>query len=91
MCVVCVCVSLTHLQQDPHWYKARRADGIEGMVPFNYVIERKPGGAGQHRNHSNSPDMALASSSRDRNAVMGQRGVVRLHTMPYVRPGKLIN
>eukprot|EP00731_Ephydatia_muelleri_P016536 Em0009g960a len=26
--------------KDPNWYKARRADGLEGMIPFNYVQEK---------------------------------------------------
>ena len=27
--------------QDPNWYKARRADGLEGMIPANFVMEVK--------------------------------------------------
>ena len=23
--------------QDPNWYKARNKDGLEGMIPYNYV------------------------------------------------------
>ena len=26
--------------KDPSWYKARREDGLEGMIPFNYVQEK---------------------------------------------------
>lgn len=26
--------------QDPNWYKAKKADGKEGMIPANYVRER---------------------------------------------------
>ena len=25
--------------QDPNWYKARREDGLEGMVPANFLME----------------------------------------------------
>ena len=30
--------------QDPNWYKARREDGLEGMLPANFVKEssKKP-------------------------------------------------
>ena len=30
--------------RDPNWYKARRYDGLEGMIPYNYVQEKKKGG-----------------------------------------------
>ena len=30
--------------RDPNWYKARRYDGLEGMIPYNYVQEKKRGG-----------------------------------------------
>ena len=26
--------------QDPNWYKAKRADGLEGMIPANFVFPR---------------------------------------------------
>lgn len=26
--------------QDPNWYKAKRADGLEGMIPANFVFAR---------------------------------------------------
>ena len=25
--------------QEPNWYKARREDGLEGMLPANFVME----------------------------------------------------
>ena len=28
--------------QDPNWYKARREDGLEGMVPSNFLQEIQP-------------------------------------------------
>ena len=28
--------------QDPNWYKARREDGLEGMVPANFLQEAQP-------------------------------------------------
>ena len=27
--------------KDPNWYKARRSDGLEGMIPYNYVQKKK--------------------------------------------------
>ena len=67
--------------KDPHWYKARRTDGVEGMIPFNYVSEQK---SNQRTNCRDSPDIpsVLGTPNRDENAVIGQRGVVKLHTMP---------
>lgn len=33
--------------KDPNWYKARRSDGLEGMIPYNYVQKKKnPTGGG---------------------------------------------
>lgn len=26
--------------QDPNWYKAKRSDGLEGMIPANFVFPR---------------------------------------------------
>ena len=30
---------LISIIQDPNWYKARRGDGLEGMLPANFVME----------------------------------------------------
>ena len=38
--VVSVSVLIPNLQ-DPNWYKARREDGLEGMLPANFVMEVK--------------------------------------------------
>ncbi len=27
--------------KDPNWYKARRLDGLEGMIPYNYVQRKQ--------------------------------------------------
>ena len=35
---VCTYVLIPN-SQDPNWYKARRKNGLEGMVPANYVME----------------------------------------------------
>ena len=31
--------------QDPNWYKAKRADGLEGMIPANFVRDNSDGPA----------------------------------------------
>ena len=30
--------------KDPNWYKARRLDGLEGMIPYNYVQKKQNSG-----------------------------------------------
>lgn len=46
------------------------------MIPFNYVIENT---------HKDSPNHTHTGTvNKDKNAVIGQRGVVKLHTMPLV-------
>lgn len=28
--------------KDPNWYKAKRYDGLEGMIPYNYIARKSP-------------------------------------------------
>ena len=37
----CVVSVLIPNLQDSNWYKARRKDGLEGMLPANFVMEVK--------------------------------------------------
>jgi c-src tyrosine kinase len=73
------------VSKDRNWYKARRYDGLEGMIPFNYVMEKSPDASVVHRSHSPPPPIDAKSDSlkRDDSAVIEKRGIVKLHTMPW--------
>lgn len=66
------------VSKDPNWYKARHSNGTEGMIPYNYVMEKSNS---SHR--SNPSPVPPTPCSRDESAVMERRGVVKLHTMPW--------
>ena len=76
--------------KDPNWYKARRDDGLEGMIPFNYVQEKTPVGGlpplpPQPRPAQPAPSVPAADVMRpaDNDAAMNlSRGAVQLKTMP---------
>lgn len=59
------------LIQDPNWYKARRNDGREGMIPFNYVVLQS---------ESKSGGMVVAPPKEPKSAAI--KGEVKLQTMP---------
>ena len=42
MLYIVVTLILVRPVQDPNWYKARREDGLEGMVPANFLQEAQP-------------------------------------------------
>ena len=58
--------------KDPNWYKARRSDGLEGMIPSNYVQEKR-------RVVEQPPPPA---ATRTPGAVNQPRGAVKLRSMP---------
>lgn len=60
--------------KDPNWYKARREDGLEGMIPFNYVQETSKhhpssaatsssSGSGGHGGHGTASSSSSAAAS----------------------------
>ena len=77
---------LVFLFKDPNWYKARRYDGLEGMIPFNYVMEKTDAATSLRVTGNSSPGPPLSSRGdsmkRENSGVIEKRGIVRLHTMP---------
>ena len=78
--------------RDPNWYKARRYDGLEGMIPYNYVQEKKRGGDLPPPGPAPAPmrpGAAMAAMPEVR-AGGGEkndhhlRRAVKLHSMPWV-------
>ena len=71
--------------QDPNWYKAKRADGREGMIPFNYVQKKENvsnnfvGDKAGRRKDFDPPSPGPPTRDKD---VMEKRRAVKLHTMP---------
>lgn len=62
--------------KDPNWYKARRFDGLEGMIPFNYVQPKKsPTG-------EPLPPAVTASPTKVPSAFVSQKTAVKLQSMP---------
>ncbi len=72
-------LTIISASKDPNWYKARRADGLEGMIPFNYVQAKKsPSG-------EPLPSSGTASSpTKVPSAVVSQKTAVKLQSMPWV-------
>ena len=80
--------------RDPNWYKARRYDGLEGMIPYNYVQEKKRGGESQPLPPpgpapATTRSSAMAMSNRGGAVGVGGakndhhlRRAVKLHSMP---------
>jgi c-src tyrosine kinase len=77
--------------RDPNWYKARRYDGLEGMIPYNYVQEKKRGGDLPPPGPAPAPmrpGAAMAAMAEVR-AGGGEkndhhlRRAVKLHSMPW--------
>ena len=64
--------------QDPNWYKARQFDGLEGVIPFNYVTEYND----THSSGIKIPPIVPDSIGHHHNAAKETRGAVKLHTMP---------
>lgn len=64
--------------QDPNWYKARRSDGLEGMIPYNYVVEKTD----DHSILSMPPVRPDAKVPEVISGGSGNKGAVKLHTMP---------
>lgn len=60
--------------KDPNWYKARRSDGLEGMIPYNYV---------QKKSDASAPPPPPPSSRPSAAAVHHTRGAVTLQSMPW--------
>lgn len=59
-----------YMIKDPNWYKARRNDGREGMIPFNYVIVHQD---------SKTTSIVTPPQKEPKNATKGE---VKLQTMP---------
>ena len=68
--------------KDPNWYKARREDGLEGMIPFNYVQEKVSAGtpAPPPPQRPVQPSPPTADNDAAMNHVA--KGAVQLKTMP---------
>ena len=67
--------------KDPNWYKARRYDGLEGMIPYNYVQQKKD------VDNQPLPPPAQPPSNPKGAAAAGNRSehlrkAVKLHSMP---------
>ena len=61
--------------KDPNWYKARRSDGLEGMIPYNYVQRKSDASPGV-------PPVPPSSTRPQAGAVLHQKGAVTLQSMP---------
>lgn len=61
--------------KDPNWYKARRSDGLDGMIPYNYVQRKSD-------TSSTNPPAPPSSARPQAGAVLQQKGSVTLHSMP---------
>lgn len=73
--------------KDPNWYKARRYDGLEGMIPFNYVQAKKsPTGEPMHPEMPHLPTpippATVGSPTKVASAVVSQKTAVKLKSMP---------
>ena len=79
--------------RDPNWFKARRYDGLEGMIPFNYVQEKKrgwekqplpPPGSAPAPTRSGAMPMSVRGGGGGGGGKNDQylRRAVKLHSMP---------
>jgi c-src tyrosine kinase len=85
-------LTIIHPTKDPNWYKARRQDGMEGIIPFNYVTKYKQEDVVNPppvlpTNFMAPPTTHNASSSYPNDKSL-PKGAVKLHTMPWFH-GKL--
>jgi len=71
--------------KDPNWYKARRADGLEGMIPYNYVQKKKqqPSTSGTSSSASATSQGSGASKGGATNTQQPKLAV-KLQQMPQV-------
>lgn len=67
--------------KDPNWYKARRYDGLEGMIPFNYVQEKRKT-AHTPPPLPSLPPLPSSAHKQVAGPVSHQRQAVKLHSMP---------
>ena len=65
--------------KDPNWYKAKRYDNLEGMIPYNYVEEMSTGDASSS---TASVTASSATNTEPRQAVTGIRQAVKIQSMP---------
>lgn len=77
-------LTIISASKDPNWFKARRYDGLEGMIPFNYVQAKKSPGGDPPSSHASS----LGSPTKQASAVVSQKTAVKLQSMPWFH-GKL--
>ena len=75
--------------KDPNWYKAKRYDGLEGMIPFNYVqrvedalASKAPPVTVTSNSASSTTHASPVASHKTAAAVDGPRQAVKLQSMP---------
>ena len=66
--------------KDPNWYKAKRADGQEGMIPYNYVKAVESSSSGPPPLPPTS--LPPPPSEPKQQEAKEVKGAVKLHTMP---------
>eukprot|EP00731_Ephydatia_muelleri_P004839 Em0002g1015a len=69
--------------KDPNWYKARREDGLEGMIPYNYVQERATSHPPPPPPVNPSPTAASPVITRHVERTKQSKGEVHIQTMPW--------
>ncbi|XP_003386644.1 PREDICTED: tyrosine-protein kinase CSK-like [Amphimedon queenslandica] len=78
--------------KDPNWYKAKRGDGLEGMIPYNYVTKYSdpsaPPPLPPTRPPMSSSDPGHHHQQHQQQPHHEGKGAVKLHTMPWFH-GKL--
>lgn len=70
--------------RDPNWYKARRLDGLEGMIPYNYVQLKKPSDRAQAATSSKpSPSKPQSPPIVDPDTHHQPKLAVKIQQMPW--------